>query len=83
MLGLMAEKIHQGGVAEVDRPRAVGKGIPNSGRQRKEGRKPGANFYVFTEILRSWKQRLMMHKHEEGGILPLTAEVNLLCPIRK
>ena len=53
MLGLMAEKIHQGGVAEVDRPRAVGKGIPNSGRQRKEGRKPGANFYVFTEILRS------------------------------
>ena len=37
MLGLMAEKIHQGWVAEVDRPRAVGKGIPNSGRQRKEG----------------------------------------------
>lgn len=37
MVGLMAEKIHQGWDAEVDKPRAVDKGIPDSGRQRKEG----------------------------------------------
>ena len=37
MPGLMAEKIHQGWVVEGDRPRAVGKGIPDFDRQRKEG----------------------------------------------
>lgn len=37
MVGLMAEKIHQGWDAEADKPRAVDKGIPDSGRQRKEG----------------------------------------------
>lgn len=37
MLGLMAEKVHQGWVVEVDRLRAVGKDIPDSDRQRNEG----------------------------------------------